>query len=321
MDEVDFTILAATSVFTDLIEKCPPAEACRDAFDRTAKATIKMANSTGGFGQVLPSKGTKRRNSRSGGGSLDDRLNWSSRASDARSSSSNRSYPHHQQRMSTDYPPQRKPAQYDMASDAYSTSAASPSQQHAGGPHHHQKPPKRFRPSANLSDTSDNQTFNPSLRHAPPHPHSAGTASTSPLSPDPALDPSSHTTPPSLPVGFFPPGGAGAALPFSANNIQGLDFLQNLNNQGGAAGSSADFDGEFGGNQGDTQMDLNFGLGWEGLHHDFSDGQQLDLFDGFFFGDQRGAGGGNGLGLSMAIDGAGQMKMEGEGSNGEGRGQ
>ncbi|PHH65349.1 hypothetical protein CDD81_2761 [Ophiocordyceps australis] len=50
MDEVDFTILAAKSVFTDMIDKCPPAETCRDAFDRTAKATIKMASSCGGFG-------------------------------------------------------------------------------------------------------------------------------------------------------------------------------------------------------------------------------------------------------------------------------
>ena len=54
MDEVDFTILAATSVFGDLTEKCPPAEACREAFDRTAKATIKMANSKGGFGRMPP---------------------------------------------------------------------------------------------------------------------------------------------------------------------------------------------------------------------------------------------------------------------------
>lgn len=54
MDEIDFTVLAAKSVFTDLIDKCPPAETCHDAFDRTAKATIKMANSTGGFGAVLP---------------------------------------------------------------------------------------------------------------------------------------------------------------------------------------------------------------------------------------------------------------------------
>lgn len=39
MDEVDFTILAATSVLGDLIPKCPPAEACRDAFDRMSKGT------------------------------------------------------------------------------------------------------------------------------------------------------------------------------------------------------------------------------------------------------------------------------------------
>jgi hypothetical protein len=44
----------------------------------------------------------------------------------------------------------------------------------------------------------------------------------------------------------------------------------------------------------DTQMDLGFGLGWEGLHHDFSDGQQLDLFDGFFFGGGQGQGQGPG---------------------------
>ncbi|CAG9937125.1 unnamed protein product [Clonostachys rosea f. rosea IK726] len=52
MDEVDFTVLAAKSVFTDMIDKCPPAETCRDAFDRTARATIKMANANGGFGNL-----------------------------------------------------------------------------------------------------------------------------------------------------------------------------------------------------------------------------------------------------------------------------
>ncbi|KAK8908116.1 hypothetical protein ACHAPC_009116 [Botrytis cinerea] len=50
MDEVDFTILAATSVLGDLIDKCPPAEACRDAFDRMSKATVQMCMSTTGFG-------------------------------------------------------------------------------------------------------------------------------------------------------------------------------------------------------------------------------------------------------------------------------
>ena len=52
MDQVDFTVLAAKSVFTDMMDKCPPAETCRDAFDRTARATIKMASANGGFGST-----------------------------------------------------------------------------------------------------------------------------------------------------------------------------------------------------------------------------------------------------------------------------
>lgn len=50
LDDVDFTVLAATSVLTDLIENCPPAEGCKDAFDRMSKATIQMCMSTTGFG-------------------------------------------------------------------------------------------------------------------------------------------------------------------------------------------------------------------------------------------------------------------------------
>lgn len=61
MDEVDFTVLAAKSVFTDMIDKCPPAETCRDAFDRTAKATIKMASSSGGFGTASARPRRQRR--------------------------------------------------------------------------------------------------------------------------------------------------------------------------------------------------------------------------------------------------------------------
>lgn len=61
MDDVDFTILAAKSIFSDMIDKCPPAETCRDAFDRTAKATIKMASSSGGFGTPVPARRPQRR--------------------------------------------------------------------------------------------------------------------------------------------------------------------------------------------------------------------------------------------------------------------
>ncbi|MCJ1381403.1 Fungal specific transcription factor [Xylographa soralifera] len=54
LDDVDFTVLAATSVLGDLIDKCPPAEACRDAFDRMSKATVHMCLSTTGFGSRIP---------------------------------------------------------------------------------------------------------------------------------------------------------------------------------------------------------------------------------------------------------------------------
>ncbi|KAE8144658.1 positive regulator of purine utilization [Aspergillus avenaceus] len=53
LDEVDFTVLAATSVLGDLLHKCPPAEACRDAFERMSKATVQMCLSTTGFGSQV----------------------------------------------------------------------------------------------------------------------------------------------------------------------------------------------------------------------------------------------------------------------------
>ncbi|KAK2882390.1 hypothetical protein FQN49_000414 [Arthroderma sp. PD_2] len=59
LDDVDFTVLAATSVLKDLIEKCPPAEACRDAFERMSKATVQMGLSTTGFGQQVGSIGDR----------------------------------------------------------------------------------------------------------------------------------------------------------------------------------------------------------------------------------------------------------------------
>ena len=49
LEDVEYTVRAATSVLADLEAKCPPAEACREAFDRMSKATIKMGVSTTGF--------------------------------------------------------------------------------------------------------------------------------------------------------------------------------------------------------------------------------------------------------------------------------
>ncbi|PKY01163.1 hypothetical protein P168DRAFT_307035 [Aspergillus campestris IBT 28561] len=49
LDEIDYTLLAGTSVLTDMIDKYPHAESCRDALARMGVATVQMCLSTGGF--------------------------------------------------------------------------------------------------------------------------------------------------------------------------------------------------------------------------------------------------------------------------------
>lgn len=120
MDEVDLTILAATSVFTDLIDKCPPAETCRDAFNRTARATIKMANATGGFGQGL----SWQSGPRSGG--LDHRTDWP-----ASSSSRWQGHRHHRHPSSVEHLGQRNVNSFDVG-EAASSGNRVPDVKHEG---------------------------------------------------------------------------------------------------------------------------------------------------------------------------------------------
>lgn len=76
----------------------------------------------------------------------------------------------------------------------------------------------------------------------------------------------------------FSPGGH-----MSFGDLQGMDFLNQVGGNGNVPGGAEEA----------ANGDFGFGLGWEGLHHDFSDGQQYDLFDGFFFGGQQGGGSGS----------------------------
>ncbi|KAI1658520.1 fungal-specific transcription factor domain-containing protein [Daldinia decipiens] len=287
MDEVDFTILAATSVFTDLIEKCPPAEACRDAFDRTAKATIKMANSTGGFGQVLH---RSKRSSRNG----NDYIN-------ARDATANRHKAHH--RASLDHTGSRTTSSYNTpGQESYSShdtsqiSSIQAASQASGfrlsmpkvkteqdGYSMMRTMPQSTLSTASLSDVAslpDNSAIDPVLLPSP------GAHTSSPVSIN-SLTPQSNPGQPynqntgnsnfnfRSPATTFTPS---AAINYS--DLQGMDFLQGIQEQPNADGVV----------NADLQMDMGFGLGWEGMHHDFSDGQQVDLFDGFFFGGQQGGG-------------------------------
>lgn len=111
---------------------------------------------------------------------------------------------------------------------------------------------------------------------------------------------------------LFPQQAGGSALGHGVvdlSDLQRMDFLQSL-----GTGADGDF-GSGGGGGGDAQTGLNFGIGWDGgYHNDFSDGQQFDLFDGFFFGEPRGAGAGAATGAETEANGAGGATVEGDDS-------
>ncbi|CAG8961961.1 hypothetical protein HYFRA_00013741 [Hymenoscyphus fraxineus] len=266
LDEVDFTILAATSVLGDLIEKCPPAEACRDAFDRMSKATVNMCMSTTGFSSSV-------------GG-----INSGRYSSNHRSSNHNR-------QDSTEFNNNRRPSrprpkpQFDMGLNDLlgPTTPTYPSiktefemggsfrgpGQSAGAVH---SSPPEYVVSPTISNV-DASVIDPSLLPSPSAP------------PTSAFPPNSFPTMTTTAPNPYPPQ---QVMDFSFANAPGMDFLNNgaaavgNGNNGwsemGAAGGGV-VDGGWNG-------DLGLGLGWEGADHDFSEGGNggVDLFDGFFFG-------------------------------------
>ncbi|KAH8196516.1 hypothetical protein TruAng_009312 [Truncatella angustata] len=279
MDEVDFTILAATSVLTDLIEKCPPAEACRDAFERTTKATVKMVQQTGGFGQPPPTRTNSARNNY-------DYLT-------ARDASGNRQR-HHQQRRSLDQSgPRSSHSQYDMgATDAYAST-------HRIG----QVPPIQTNPfPLNMTNVKTERDGYSMIRGMPGSRNNTGSIQEEPD--NSAIDPSLLPSPSAAQHSGQSPASGASMTPVSANTgvnyiqsptamntpgqlsysgLQEMEFLQGLQGNQGV-------DGDIGG---EGQLDLSgLGFGFDGMHHDFNDGQQVDLLDGFWFGGQQNGGAG-----------------------------
>ncbi|PNH38834.1 hypothetical protein VD0004_g8024 [Verticillium dahliae] len=279
MDEVDFTILAAKSVFTDLTDKCPPAETCRDAFDRTAKATIKMANSTGGFGAVVQRK------------SKEGRMDWNSASGDGSSTASG---PRRRQPSR----PQQNHFQMDLSlSDGLSSPSLS-----VGG----ELPPTQS-PVTSRSKTFEADPFSLLPRQQRAH------ASPSDVSHDPTMVPSPTLLRRDTNSSYHAPTPY-QSVPSVSNNTKMeypdssmVDFFQSLQqmeggpgngggNNGGGGGDMASGAAGNGADMAQQQLDLGVGINWDNLHHDFSEGQQMNLFDGFFFGSQQNGSGANGNG-------------------------
>lgn len=270
MDEVDFTILAATSVLGDLIEKCPPAEACRDAFDRMSKATVQMCMSSTGFSSSAHG-GLHSRDPQ--GKSENDYFN--------RNNFSPKSPQSHTSKGSRAKNGSGRPApNFDMGlNDLYSpvSSAASPnlSPQFRTAFGNNKSGP---RIEAQVSYPQVSQQSNYSL--SPPE---ATRDANSVI--DPSLLPPQTSQPRRLDT---QPSSYVQIPTSSAPGTQNLFGDQFSNGQGGMEENNVNWSNanlEFlgGGTPGDG-VDLGFGLGYESIDHDFSNGNQHDLFEGFWFG-------------------------------------
>lgn len=207
------------------MDKCPPAEACRAAFDRMSKATVKMCLSTTGFG--------------------------------SRTTTIDESLQQHNQPSPT--------PQYD-------TSDFSP-QQHFGGT---SRPPPQF--DMNLRDLfpvelQDGRPFGSNLGRweGPPRSNPAPVASSMPC-PDQGITHASIQQPPGINLAATEQPQPPAVVNNATYDIYGFpdrhefDFLTSDNEN-----SATFYD--------DSGLELGIDEG-----HDWSDGMQMDLFDGFFFG-------------------------------------
>jgi hypothetical protein len=291
IDEVDFTILAATSVLSDLIEKCPPAEACRDAFNRMSKATVQMCMSTTGFGTSTQGLNSKAQRSQRVDSDMSlDYFGAPASSQFAISNSRNTRTPssrnHRTSSSSSEQqqPVNRQKPQFDMGlNDLFPASSGvsrgqlpdlQTQQPYPSSRNNGTRTVKNEYSAADAFGIPQNQIHSPSdYAISPPQAQVPLPSDTSAI--DPSLLPSPHPQQQQLqPYIQQDPnammyGNSFGDLDFP---LQGMDFLGNVGVEGlhGAA------------MEGQAGLDLGFGLGWEGMDHDFSEGNQLDLFDGTF---------------------------------------
>jgi hypothetical protein len=264
------------------MQKCPPAESCRDAFERMSKATVQMCLATPGFGLS-----NEPRNENFAHHPL-------SRQSTMRS----------QERAQQ---PHYEPMQIDPAIQS------PPPARSTHRPIQKKRPPPKF--DMDLRDlfpedleASSRPSYSipqplPGLSRpttSPPQPHQCSPLGlnlppmqTSPLAhhPSPAGSINSQTnnrlgmgpSPDSNLHIFTPPPQQQQQNSFFLHNTYNPDFMSTLpgmdflNNNAATAG-----DGEY--NFDDASFDFRYGMTGLDPQHDWSDGQGFDLFDGFFFG-------------------------------------
>ncbi|KAL3467478.1 fungal-specific transcription factor domain-containing protein [Aspergillus heterothallicus] len=295
LDEVDFTVLAATSVLGDLMHKCPPAEACRDAFERMSKATVEMSLSTTGFGpQVdlsrIPTASGSRQNS-----TMHSRpRQYTGRSVDQRQ--------RHGVRRQIQVRQSRPVPRFDMNLDDLFDSGALADRQNNGGIG---KPVQGYP----ISETSDPSFARPNPQRNPSMEFYGGFDN--PVSPQTQQQPQQPFYYANSPQNGSPnsvggPTGHHQFQPTDSENPGvGLDYLdydpsgiERQMSMGSDENSDYKMQGmpSFGHGVGHSVgIDLGFGMAVD-FQHDWSENPNYDLLEGYFFGG-GGAGPGPGGGI------------------------
>ncbi|KAF2690069.1 hypothetical protein K458DRAFT_383200 [Lentithecium fluviatile CBS 122367] len=307
LDDVDFTVLAATSVLGDLIEKCPPAEACRDAFDRMSKATIQMCMSTTGFGpQALrghPQPHAPARPSHSPSTAYTPASDTDARSDTEMGGYIPAGYFQQGRRPVPRFDMNLKDLFSENETDKRSLSRISNqlgNMRPPPPPHHIKQEPQQMQSFTTDLKISPQMRNHPSL---PQQPNAFAYAQSQPqtipspqfpTSTTPTLSPPITQLQPSIPSPYQ----ISNQLPYNSLaqtvsstypdfGFSDLDFLDSFPVQGaGSMGNGGDVAGVGG------VQDLGFGMEFGDGTHDWSDGNGFELLGGFFFG-----GGGNGNGM------------------------
>ena len=254
------------------MEKCPPAEACRDAFERMSKATVQMCLSTPGFGfskerDADTPRPVKREANISEAMAVD---------------------PQPRQEYTPIAPKPRRqkrpPPQFDMdLRGLFPEDLDSNVRPSSSFPMNFQRRPQQTPQMQQYQSTGSHQAVSPRSAINSQINTGLGMSQTSIPNFSTSLPPQSQST---YAQNAYSPD----YMDFST--LPGMDFL-NLASSTNTSSNTANQDDV--GYDFSSGLDIGFGVGNMGLdfQHDWSDGQQFDIFDGFFFGN-NGTSGGNG---------------------------
>ncbi|KAH8698749.1 putative C6 transcription factor [Talaromyces proteolyticus] len=278
LDDVDFTVLAATSILSDLMEVCPPAETCRDAFERMSRATVRMGSK--GFASQAVGGGSLTSSTRPLASSSHTKHGSASRAEGRQSHPASGQRPQRQA---------RPPPQFDMnLNDLYNSP---PNLQNQSPNKQQSYPPSQAAPAAQTNDSRE------PYQASPQFPQTYANYDRSPSQQQQyyfAQSPQSVTSVAGVSQSFTPP------TQSDQQNLQdiSLDFLDfvNMNQGSGAHADQAAFNpmGVQPLSQDNQGNGVNMGFGMEAdyMRDLTTDGSGYDLMDGYWFGM---SGGGSGI--------------------------